>query len=67
MVDGLGEFVLELAAGMLEGVYDWLAGGGSIDVGDPNHAHNDAISRYATSLYEERPFSTGTAVNSASR
>ena len=54
MVEDAAGFVLDLAGGVLEGVFEWLAGGGSVERGEPDHAHDDAISRYAENLYEER-------------
>ena len=53
MVEGLAEFAGELVSGLAEGLMEWLAGGYQRDVSD--HGHDDAISRYADSLYELRP------------
>ena len=54
MVEGLAEFVGELVVGLGEGVLEWFANGGH-DGGTPDRDDDDALSRYANSLYEQRP------------
>ena len=54
MVDGLGEFIAELAGGLFEGVVEWFADGGYARDGSEDD-EDHAISRYAESLHEQRP------------